>query len=422
MSVFKQPNKIKAHLVTIGNEILIGQITDTNSQWIAQKMSEIGIAVTQMKSIGDDSDAITATLDDFIAADGDVLIFTGGLGPTKDDLTKHVLAGYFNDDLVLDIATLNHIRQLFEQRGMRFGELNRQQAYLPASCRVLHNAYGTAAGMYFDHGKKLIFSLPGVPFEMKNLMTVAVIPLLKNHFDRPFFEHQTLMVQGIVESILAEKLADWEAGLARHQLGLAYLPRPGLVRLRISGWSDDLQELKKRIQVQIEALKSILGEAIIGYQDGETVVDRLQQYCKKHHKTLSVAESCTGGYMAHLLTEKAGASCFFRGGITAYEASVKKALLGVPREVIDKHTVVSEAVAVAMAKGVQQRMQTDYAIGIVGNAGPGKDNTDASVGEVCIAVRVDDKIITARQNFGAPRMTVIKRATSKAFQLLWEQL
>ena len=409
----------KATIVTIGDEILIGQITDTNAQFIAQHLTATGFLVKDMKSISDQPSAIIKTLDDFFKDDTAVLMMTGGLGPTKDDLTKNTLATYFDDNLVLDVATLEHIKNLFEKRGLPFNKLNEQQAHLPASCKVLPNANGTAAGMWFERENKVVVSLPGVPFEMKPLLEKKVIPLLQNTFNCAIFVQKTVTVLGIGESALAAQIAPWEHFLEKDSIKLAYLPSAGRVRLRLSAWGKYTNTLEKNIAKHLIKLNDFLSGDVV-LIDAENIAATVQKILVVKGQTLSVAESCTGGLLACMLTEKAGASRFFKGGITAYSVDAKINFLNVSSHTIKKYGVVSQPVAKAMADGVKKRLQTDYALSITGNAGPTVEKGAAILGTVCIALATPEKTFVFEKNFGTPRKAVLQRATHYALEILYK--
>jgi nicotinamide-nucleotide amidase len=411
---------LKVEIITIGDEILIGQIVDTNSQWMAIELNKIGMSVYQITSIQDDQAHILKAFKDATER-ADVVLVTGGLGPTKDDITKHTFAKYFKDELILNDAVVEHVKGMFSKRNIPFSELNRLQGLVPSKCTVLHNELGTAPGMLFDQNDTIYVSMPGVPFEMKGLMTDKVLPFLSKKYTLPFIQHKTLITYGIGESGLAEKIEDWENNLPE-EIGLAYLPSPGKVKLRLSGKGFDKKELADTIDAQIVLLKEIIGDLILGYEDDQSIIELIREFLQKENKTLSVAESCTGGMLASLLTEKPGASHFFKGGIIAYSEEIKTKELFVSKELIEKHTVVSVAVAEAMAIGIQQKMETDYAIATTGNAGPTTDNTAKSVGVVCIAIATPNGVVSEEFNFGKPREKVILRSSNKALELLRKEI
>ena len=411
---------MKVEIITIGDEILIGQIVDTNSQWMATELNKIGVSVYQVTSIQDDEKHILKAFKD-ASERVDIVLVTGGLGPTKDDITKHTFAKFFNDELILDTTVVEHVRSMFSKRNIPFSELNRLQGLVPSKCKVLHNELGTAPGMLFEENNTVFVSMPGVPYEMKGLMTNLVLPYIQEKFTLPFIIHKTIITYGIGESGLAETIEDWENNLP-NEIGLAYLPSPGKVKLRLSGKGFDRNGLLACIEKEILSLKTIIGDLIVGFEDDTSIVELISADLQKQQKTLSVAESCTGGMLSHLLTEKPGASLFFKGGVVAYSEEIKINELEVSKKLISDNSVVSTAVAEAMALGVQKKMNTDYAIATTGNAGPTVDNTDKTVGVVCIAVASPKGVVSEEFNLGKPREKVILRCSNKALELLRKEI
>ncbi|MBP8066550.1 MAG: competence/damage-inducible protein A [Flavobacterium sp.] len=412
---------MKAAIVTIGDEILIGQIVDTNSSFIAKSLDKIGIGVFEMLSISDHKQHILDTLKS-LQNTVDVVILTGGLGPTKDDITKKTLCEYLNDHLVTDEAVLAHVTQLIEHYFKRpITQLNRDQALVPSKSQVLFNAVGTAPGMWMEKENTVFISLPGVPFEMKHLIETEVIPRLVAKFDRPYIVHKTIRTYGIGESALAEKIESWEDNLPEC-IKLAYLPNAGQVRLRLSARGTKEALLYQTIAEEVVKLEAIIGEAIIGYDDGETIEVVLGKLLKEKGLTLSTAESCTGGKIAATLTSVSGSSGYFKGSVVSYATETKVNILGVAPEVIAEHSVVSVAVAEAMALGVQQLMKTDYALATTGNAGPNKGDADAEVGTVVIAMATPNGVYSEEFNFGQPREKVIDRAVTKALEKIYKEI
>ena len=411
---------MKVEIITIGDEILIGQIVDTNSQWMATELNKIGMSVYQVTSIQDDEAHILQAFRD-AQSRVDVVLVTGGLGPTKDDITKHTFAKYFSDELILNDSVVNHVKNMFSKRNIPFSELNRLQGLVPSKCTVLHNELGTAPGMLFDEDDTIFVSMPGVPFEMKGLMTGQVLPFLRNKYTLPFIQHKTIITYGIGESALAEKLETWEEELPAI-LSLAYLPSPGKVKLRLSGKHNDKQALDEVIEAEVSKLQNHLGELIVGYEDDESIVELIASLLKINNKTLAVAESCTGGYLTSMLTEKSGASAFFVASIVAYTKNVKINELGVLPSTIEKYSVVSTQVAEEMALGMLKKSEVDFAIATTGNAGPTTDETDKSVGVVCIAIASDSRVYSEEFNFGKPREKVIHRSSNKALELLRKEI
>lgn len=412
---------MKAAILTIGDEILIGQVLDTNSHSIAKSLDAIGIAVSEMLSVSDERDAILEAFGRFQET-MDVVIITGGLGPTKDDITKKTICDYFDDELVSDPAVLAHVTQLIESYFKRpINQLNIDQALVPSKATVLHNAYGTAPGMWLQKGKTVFVSLPGVPFEMKALMESAVIPKLQAEFDRPFILHKTVMTYGIGESLLAETIASWENALPS-AIKLAYLPAPGRVRLRLSASGYDRAALEAAFDEQITKLTELIGEAITGFDDGQTIEMLLGKLLTERRQTVAVAESCTGGKIAQLLTSIPGSSAYFLGGVVCYHKDVKTQLVGVSPDTIIRHSVVSAEVAEELALGVKKVIGSDYGVGVTGNAGPAKDDTDEAVGTVFIAIATPENVVSQRFEMGQPREKVIERAAVKALEMLQKEI
>lgn len=412
---------MKATIVTIGDEILIGQIVDTNSGFIAKSLDKIGIGVHEMLSISDDREHILQTLS-LLQNDSDVVIITGGLGPTKDDITKKTLCEYLNDELVTDQVVLDHVTQLIEGFFKRpITQINKDQALVPSKSQVLFNKVGTAPGMWMEKENTVFVSLPGVPFEMKYLIENEVIPRLVSKFNRPYIIHKTIRTYGIGESLLAEQIESWEDNLPEF-IKLAYLPSPGQVRLRLSARGTDENILYSELDKQVGILHELIGEAIVGFDDGETIEVVLGKLLKEKGLTLSTAESCTGGKIASTLTSVSGSSNYFKGSVVSYATETKVGILGVSQELIDKHSVVSVQVAEAMALGVQQLMKTDYALATTGNAGPSKGDADAEVGTVIIAMATPNGVFTEEFNFGQPREKVIDRAVTKGLEKIYKEI
>lgn len=407
---------MKAELITIGDEILIGQITDTNSKWMAERLNEIGIEVHQITSVHDDKEHILKALSD-AEKEADLILLTGGLGPTKDDITKNTLAQYFDDQLTLHEDIVDHIKHLFAKIKYKFTDKDIDQAMLPSKALILKNYNGTASGMWFEKGPKIIVSMPGVPNEMKGLMRDYVIPQVRDRFHLPFIIHRTIQTYGLGESRVAERLEEWEDNLPA-SIRLAYLPSYGKLRLRLSARGGDRALLEKTLDEEIEKLKDLISDIIVGFDQNETLEVVLNGLLRKDGVTLALAESCTGGSIASRITEVPGASAFLKGGIVAYSAEVKKTLLGVREETIAAHTVVSAEVAREMALGCQRVFKADYAIATTGNAGPTTDKTDRSAGVVFISVAGPHGVKTEEFFFGRPREKVIERASVKALEML----
>ena len=408
---------MKAVIITIGDEILIGQITDTNSGYIAKSLDKIGIEVFEMLSIADDKQAILNAFDR-CQNQVDLVLITGGLGPTKDDITKKTFCNYFDDELVMNKSVLAHVTKLIEQHYKRpISQINKEQGLVPSKATVLHNDLGTAPGMWMQKENTVFISLPGVPYEMKYIMESAVLPKLISEFDRPFIIHKTILTYGVGESLLAEKIEDWENNLPNF-IKLAYLPNPGRVRLRLSARGKNKMILEEAINDNIASLSEILGDIIAGYDDTETLEFVLGKLLTERGKTLATAESCTGGKIAQVITSIPGSSKYFDGSIVCYQEEIKVAVVGVQKATIEKHSVVSAEVAKEMAIGVQKIMKSDYAISVTGNAGPTTDKTDKEVGVVFIAISGPEGVIAQEFNFGQPREKVIDRAVNKSLEML----
>ena len=410
---------MKSTIITIGDEILIGQILDTNSRYISQALNRIGVVVTERTSIGDSAEQIVSTLDRALAQ-SDVVIITGGLGPTKDDITKHTLARYYNSELVYNEQVGSFVEQLLARRGIAFTELNRGQAMVPQCCTVLHNAHGTAPGMWFERDGKVVVSLPGVPFEMRHLIDDSVVPMLAERFELKAIVHRTMITSGIPESILAERIATWEDNLP-DVLHLAYLPAPNVVRLRLSAYEVDGQSVRRMIDDEFDKLKGIIPEAIVGFEDA-TVEQLVHRWMRENGKTLSVAESCTGGAIAAKFTAMAGASVYFNAGVVSYSNEAKRDILGVNMDDIVRYGAVSEAVAIQMAEGVRRAGQSDYAVSTTGIAGPTGGSAEKPVGTVWIGVATPKGSFAVLKNCGTDRSQIIDRATAYAIKLLYDNL
>ena len=411
---------MNATIITIGDEILIGQIVDTNSVSIAKHLNNIGITIARKLSIGDRRDAIIESLTEAMTTT-DIVIVTGGLGPTKDDITKHTLAQMFDSELEYNATEGDHIRALLERRGIPFTELNRGQAMLPKCCTVLHNAHGTAPGMWFDtpRGGALI-SLPGVPFEMEHLMADEVIPRLKARYSLSSIVHSTLITRGIPESLLAERIEGWEDALPEW-LHLAYLPAPNVVRLRLSAYEVDKEQAEREIAHQFELLREIIGDNIVGFE-GATVEQHIHRILTERGQTLAIAESCTGGAIASKFTAMAGASNYLLGGVVAYSNEVKESILGVDPVSIACFGAVSEVVALEMAEGVRRTTGADYAIATTGIAGPGGGSKHKPVGTVWMAIATPEGSRAVMRNSGTDRGQIISRASAYAIEMLYEEL
>ena len=410
---------MRATIITIGDEILIGQILDTNSRYISRALNSHGIVVGERTSIGDNRSQILDTLDRALA-ESDVVIITGGLGPTKDDITKHTLCEYFGSTLRFDEREAEHIRSLLAVRNIAFNDLNRGQAMVPECCTVLHNAHGTAPGMWFEREGRVVVSLPGVPFEMQHLIDEEVIPRLKKRFDLREIVHRTMITFGIAESILAERIAAWEDALPDY-IHLAYLPAPNVVRLRLSAYEVEGKEVRREIDEKFEQLRSIIPDNIAGFE-GASVEELVHNLLIERGETLAVAESCTGGAIASKFTAQAGASTYFLCGVVSYSNESKSNVLGVKMSDITQFGAVSEQVAKAMAQGAKVISGANFAISTTGIAGPTGGSAEKPVGTVWIGVATPDKCYAVLKNCGTDRSQIISRATAYAIALLYDEL
>ena len=412
---------MKATIVTIGDEILIGQIVDTNSGFIAKSLDRIGVQINEMISISDDKQHI---LDTFKSLQNkvDLVVITGGLGPTKDDITKKTFCEYFEDILVVNKEVEAHVIELIESVMKRpASQMNKDQALVPSKCEVLFNKVGTAPGMWMKKENTVYISLPGVPYEMKYIVENEIIPKVIKEYKRPYILHKTIMTYGQGESLVAERIEDWENNLPQF-IKLAYLPAPGRVRLRLTARGIDKEILEKAIEENVKSLAKIIGDIIVGFEENETIEVVLGKQLTQIGKTISTAESCTGGKIAEVLTSVSGASNYFRGSVVSYATDTKVSVLGVSQQTIDDKSVVSSQVAKEMALGIQKLMKTDYAIATTGNAGPSKGDADASVGTVFIALATPSDVIVEEFNFGQPREKVIDRTVNKAFEMLQKEI
>lgn len=410
---------MRATIVTIGDEILIGQILDTNSRYISRALNKHGIVVAERTSIGDNREQIIETLHRALAQ-SNVVIITGGLGPTKDDITKHTLCEYFDSKLRYDEVEAEHIRSLLSARNIAFNELNRGQAMVPECCTVLHNAHGTAPGMWFEQNGGVVVSLPGVPFEMQHLMDDEVIPRLKRHFNLREIVHRTMITFGIAESILAERISTWEEALPDY-LHLAYLPAPNVVRLRLSAYEVEGKEVRREIDTRFDELRQIIPDNIAGFEDA-SVEELVHNKLIERGLTLAVAESCTGGAIASKFTAQAGASAYFLCGVVSYSNEAKSNVLGVKMSEITQYGAVSEQVAKAMAEGARVISGANFAISTTGIAGPSGGSKEKPVGTVWIGISTPEKSFAVLKNCGTDRSQIISRATAYAIALLYEEL
>lgn len=412
---------MKATIVTIGDEILIGQIIDTNSGYIAKALDKIGVQTRELLSISDDKQHI---LDTFASLQNkvDFVIITGGLGPTKDDITKHTFCEYFNDTLVVNKEVETHVIELIESVMKRpASQMNKDQALVPSRCEILFNQVGTAPGMWMKKENTVFISLPGVPYEMKYIVENEIVPKIVKEYKRPYILHKTIMTYGQGESLVAERIEDWENNLPEF-IKLAYLPAPGRVRLRLTARGTEKEILEKAINENVTSLAKLIGDIIVGFDEDETIEVVLGRLLAQKGKTIATAESCTGGKIAQVFTSVSGSSNYFRGSVVSYATDTKVSVLGVSQETINEFSVVSGQVAKEMAIGVQKLMNSDYAIATTGNAGPSKGDADATIGTVFIALATPNEVFVEEFNFGQPREKVLDRAVNKAFEILQKEI
>ncbi len=412
---------MKAAIITIGDEILIGQIVDTNSGFMAKSLDLIGVQTHEMISISDDKQAILNTFAKY-QNKVDLVLITGGLGPTKDDITKKTFCDYFEDTLIVDEKVEKHVIDLVQRvMNREASQINKDQALVPSKCTVLHNQVGTAPGMWMKKEYTVFVSLPGVPYEMKYLVENEIIPKIVKEYERPFIIHKTILTYGQAESLVAERIEKWETDLPNF-IKLAYLPSPGRVRLRLTARGIDKIILEKTIEENVVSLTKIIGDIIVGFDDTETIEVIVAKLLKQQNKTISTAESCTGGKIAQLLTSIAGASHYFKGSVVSYATETKISVLGISEDLIKQHSVVSLDVAKEMATSIQKIMKTDYAIAVTGNAGPSLGDSDAELGTVFIALATPNEVIVEEFNFGQPREKVIDRTVVQSLQMLRKEI
>jgi len=412
---------MKAAILTIGDEILIGQIVDTNSSFIAKSLDNIGIEVCEMQSIADDKQAI---LDAFARFQDrvDLVLITGGLGPTKDDITKHTFCEYFGDQLQRSLAVEQHVIDLFHQKlKLVATQVNKDQALVPSRCEILHNEFGTAPGMWMRKAQTVFVSLPGVPYEMKAIVTNELVPKLVREYKRPYIIHQTILTYGQGESRIAERIEDWENNLPAF-IKLAYLPSPGRVRLRLSARGTDKGILESALQENIAQLDLLIGDIIVGFEETDTIEVVLGRLMQKQKLSLATAESCTGGKISQVISSVPGASAYFKGGVVSYATAVKEQVLGLDPKLIASQGVVSAAVAIQMAENVRRLLKSDYAIATTGNAGPSLGDESVPLGTVFIAIASAQETVVEEFSFGQPREKVIDRAVNKSLELVQKEI
>ena len=410
-----------AEIITIGDEILIGQIVDSNSAFIAKELNKIGISVYQITSVQDDRDHILKAFKE-AESNANIIIITGGLGPTKDDITKKTIAHYFDDTLVENVSVRQNIEHLWEHHVKKpLMQVNIDQALVPSTCEVLMNKFGSAPGMWLEKGKNVFISLPGVPYEMKALIIDEVIPRLIERFQFPFIQHKTFLTYGMGESSLAERIEDFENELPAF-IKLAYLPSLGRVRLRLSAKGMGRKAIEAEMQRQTQLLLPQIQDIFAGFEEDISIEAVIGKMLTELKNTVATAESCTGGMIAERFTANPGASIYFKGSIVAYTRESKVNLLQVSEAIIKKHSVVSKAVAEAMAVNAAKLFNTDYAIATTGNAGPTLDETEEDLGIVFIAIATPNGVLSERFSFGNHRVKVINKAATKAFEMLHKEI
>lgn len=406
----------KAEIISIGDEILLGNTVNTNASYLGEKLTEIGISVWQVTTISDTRAHILNALRE-AENRADLIVITGGLGPTKDDITKETLCEYFDTELEQNEQVLGIIREYFKSRDKEMLESNVRQSYLPKGATIIHNHHGTASGMWFEKGNKVFVSIPGVPYEMKDMCEHELLHKFANHFKTDVIVNKMVMTQGIGESFLAEKIANWETKLRDDGFGLAYLPNPGIVKLRISKSGKNRMEIEKQIETRIEELKTIIPNYIYALEE-QSIDATIHKLFSENGHTLSTAESCTGGYISHLITGNPGSSKYFKGSIIAYSNSIKEKVLEVPASLIEQHGAVSQEVVEAMAKGARKALGTDYSIATSGIAGPDGGTEEKPVGTVWIAVASPEKIISKKFNMGEHRGRNIEKSGKSGLDML----
>ena len=406
-------------IITIGDEILIGQTVDTNSAWMGGELNLIGININRITSISDNRDEIISALNEALSR-AEVVLITGGLGPTSDDLTKDTLAGYFGGKLVMDTGVLENITERLRRRNLNMNENNRQQAMVPDNCKVLQNLTGTAPGMLFEKSGKIVVSMPGVPHEMKHIMKEHVLPLLAERLPGGVIVHKNIMTYGVAEAILAERLTTFEDQLPG-EVRLAYLPAYGVIKLRLTAAGSDEKKIRKSVSEQVEKLYKIIPDVIYG-EDEVMIEEVVGKLLNDNKLTVSTAESCTGGKIASLITSVPGSSGWFRGSVVAYDNSIKTGILGVNKETLKLYGAVSAETAGEMARGARRLMGTDYSVAVTGIAGPTGGTAEKPVGTVWIAIDSERGVVTEKQIFADNRQINISRSSYGALNLLRKQI
>ncbi|MGZ4090514.1 MAG: competence/damage-inducible protein A [Bacteroidia bacterium] len=412
---------MKAEILTIGDEILIGQITNTNSVWIAKQLNLAGIRVVHMASVSDEESSILNAFED-AKNRADIVFITGGLGPTKDDITKKIFAGYFNAGLEINEDVLKDVTGFFTRRGREINEINSRQALVPKGCVVIRNTNGTAPGMWMKKDNTIFISMPGVPYEMQAMVTDFILPKLKKEFDLDKIYHKTILTQGIGESALAEIIEKWEDNLAVKNIKLAYLPQPGMVRLRLSSYGKNESKIKNTIEEEIKNVLPLIDKYVYGYeiygQENKGIESVVSDLLREKKKTLALAESCTGGYLSSLITSIAGASEIYKGGIVPYTNEAKHSLLHIDNSIFKTVGAVSRECVEQLAMNVIKKFDSDYSIAVSGIAGPSGGTAEKPVGLVWIAVADREKVFTFKFQFGEHRQRNIIMTANTALNLL----
>lgn len=406
---------MKSEILTIGDEILIGQITDTNSAWIASRLNDAGVTVMRKVSVGDRREEIRQAVEDALDA-VDIVVVTGGLGPTRDDITKEVLTEVFGGGMVRDAETFERNRQILSARGIDYNELNRSQADVPERATVLPNLHGTAPGLWFERGGRILVALPGVPFEMKQLVDKEVMPRLSERFALNTVTHRTAITFGLAESVLAAKIAAWEDRLPSY-LRLAYLPSTMMIRLRLSSYDEDRTRAQRDIETAFMELERLIPENFVGYGE-DTLFSETARMLTERGETLAIAESCTGGALSSSYTMQEGASKYLKGSVTAYSNEVKAQVLGVRGETLEEYGAVSEQTACEMAEGVRRLLGADYGMSTTGYAGPQGGDGSNPVGTVWVGLSTAAGTEAKRYVFGSLRAQNIERASANAANML----
>jgi len=406
---------VRAEIITIGDEILYGQILDTNTQWISFELDKLGIKTIRKSSVGDSDEEITAILNESKSR-ADVVFITGGLGPTKDDLTKKVLSDFFQCSQEMNEDALKDVTEFFFKRGRELTDINRGQALLPTKAQFIPNKQGTAPCMWFDEFGVIWVSMPGVPFEMKAIMENEVIPKLISHFKTPIIYHKVIKTIGIGESYLSDLIQDWELSLPK-QIKLAYLPSLGIVKLRLTAFGDDLETLKLNVETQIDALRPTINSYIFGYNKDE-IAEVVGQLLLKNKATIALAESCTGGHLSHQFTQISGCSEYYMGGVISYSNEVKKEILHVSESILNVDGAVSESCVTAMARSIREKFKSTYGMATSGIAGPAGGSVEKPVGTVWIALASEEEVITRKLHLGGNRMQNIHMTSLNSLNLL----